>query len=100
MQLRELVEYAARRGWQIASEYVDRMSGKYVEGQERMLVILGNCYACAVAYWVRELVSCDFGKSILPLNAGTEPTLGPPVGRRASSADRIVRRNQIVRLGV
>src|SRR5712691_7036332 len=29
VQLREPVEYTDRRGWQIASEYLDRMSGKY-----------------------------------------------------------------------
>ena len=42
MQLRELVEYADRRGWQIASEYVDRMSGKY-EHRPELDRLWGDC---------------------------------------------------------
>src|SRR5712692_10931052 len=42
MQLRELVEYADRRGWQIVSEYVDRMSGKY-EHRPELDRLWGDC---------------------------------------------------------
>src|SRR5712692_10958499 len=42
MQLLELVEYADRRGWQIASEYVDRMSGKS-EHRPELDRLWGDC---------------------------------------------------------
>jgi DNA invertase Pin-like site-specific DNA recombinase len=45
MQLRELREFCVRRGWQVANEYVDRVSGSKAVGRRAHMPVSRCRYA-------------------------------------------------------
>jgi hypothetical protein len=62
LQLRELREYAARRGWEIADEYIDRVSGSKDSrpGLNRLMADAGARKFDAVLVWKLD----RFGRSL------------------------------------
>jgi DNA invertase Pin-like site-specific DNA recombinase len=87
MQLRELKEYAGRRGWEIAGEFIDRMSGSRDSRPEldRMLAACRKRQADAVVVYrydrfarsLRQLVNalCEFdalGIQFISLHEGVD----------------------------
>jgi len=78
MQLRELREYCQRRGWEVAGEYVDRLSSAK-EHRPELDRLLADCHKR------RQMLSWSIGTTALPGACANWSTRSKNSGRSAST---------------